>query len=126
MLKRLVSVLLFMMCILTDTQAQELNCKVKILSTAITNTDKQIFATMEKAVSDFMMTRKWTTDEYTVNEKIDVNILINLTAKNGEDIYNGTITVQASRPVFNAGYTSSIMNYMDKDVVIRYSQFTPL
>jgi hypothetical protein len=81
---------------------------------------------MEKAVTDFMMTRKWTNDEYTINEKIDVNILINLTAKNGEDIYNGTITVQASRPVFNAGYTSPIMNYMDKDFVIRYSQFTPL
>lgn len=126
MLKRIVSVLWILAGLSPVVAAQELNTKVKILSTAIANADKQIFQTMEKAVTDFMNTRKWTNDEYAVNEKIDVNILINLISKTGEDIYTGTINVQASRPVFNAGYTSHTVNYIDKDVVFKYSQFTPL
>lgn len=126
MLKQIVSGLLILGCFATGSKAQEINAKVKILSTAITNADKQIFTTMEKGITDFLNTRKWTTDEFGVNEKIDVNLMINLTSKSNEDIYTGTMTVQASRPVFNSGYTSSLVNYQDKDIVFRYSQFTPL
>ena len=108
-------------------EAQELNCKVKVLSVAIQNVDKQVFTTMERSIADFMNTRKWTTDEFGTNEKIDVNIMINLTGKTpDEDIYTGTINVQASRPVYNASYTSPTVNYMDRDFIFKYSQFTPL
>jgi len=125
MLKKLIN--LITCCLLSFTVfAQELNTKVKILGTAIPNADKQIFTTMEKAVTDFMNTRKWTTDEFGTNEKIDVNILINLTQKKDEDVYTATLTIQASRPVFNASYTSPTVNFVDRDVVFRYSQFTPL
>ena len=126
MLKRIISVSFLFFCFAIVGNAQELNAKVKILSTAITNADKQIFSTMEKSITDFLNTRKWTSDEYGVNEKIDVNLMINLTSKTNEDVYSATLTVQASRPVFNSGYTSSLVNFQDKDIVFRYSQFTPL
>lgn len=126
MMKRIISLISVWSCIAFTGSAQELNAKVKVLSTAIANADKQIFVTMEKGITDFLNTRKWTTDEYAVNEKIDVNIMINLISKTNDDVYTGTITVQASRPVFNSGYTSSLINYQDKDVEFRYSQFTPL
>jgi hypothetical protein len=126
MLKQIISVFLLLLGIATNVAAQELNVKVKILSTAIANADKTIFTTMEKAVTDFFNTRKWTTDEFGVNEKIDMNVLLNLTEKTGEDVYRATLTVQASRPVFNANYTSPLVNFVDRDVVFRYSQFTPL
>ncbi len=106
--------------------AQELNCKVKVLSAAILNVDKQVFKTMEKSISDFMNTRKWTTDDYGINERIEVNLMLNLTSKSADDdIYNATLTIQSSRPVFNSSYTSPLINYVDRDVVFRYSQFTP-
>ncbi len=126
MLKSIISTLGIFCCLVSIGNAQELNAKVKVLSTAIANADKSIFTTMEKAITDFLNTRKWTDDEYTVNEKIDINILINLTGKTNDDVYNATINIQASRPVFNTGYMSPLVSYLDKDVVFRYSQFTPL
>ncbi|HRO42768.1 MAG TPA: DUF4835 family protein [Flavipsychrobacter sp.] len=125
MLKKLFSIVLFSaFCV--STNAQEFNCKVKVLSAAILNVDKQVFSTMEKSIADFMNTRKWTTEEYAANERIDVNIMLNLTSKaTDDDLYGATLTIQSSRPVFNASYTSPIVNFVDKDVVFRYSQFTP-
>jgi hypothetical protein len=126
MLRKLFS-LIVILSLGTIAGAQELNCKVKVLASAIQNVDKQVFTTMEKAISDFMNARKWTTEEYGVNEKIDVNIMLNLTGKAAdEDLYNATLSIQASRPVFNSSYTSPTVNFVDKDVSFRYSQFTPL
>lgn len=108
-------------------QAQELNCKVRVMREKIQNVDQQVFKTMEQSIADFMNTRKWTKDEFNPVEKIDVNILINLTSRDPEkDNYSGTINIQASRPVYNASYTSPLVNYIDRDVVFHYSQFTPL
>lgn len=125
MLKKLFNtILLSALCFSTD--AQEFNCKVKVLSAAILNVDKQVFTTMEKSIADFINTRKWTTDEYDASERIDMNIMLNLTNKvPDEDVYTATLTIQSSRPVFNSSYTSPLVNFVDKDVVFRYSQFTP-
>ena len=126
MLRKLFSVFV-VLCLGHVAIAQELNCKVKVLASAIQNVDKQVFTTMEKSISDFLNTRKWTTDEYGTNEKIDVNVMINLTGKAAdEDLYNATLTIQSSRPVYNSSYTSPTMNFVDKDVTFKYSQFTPL
>lgn len=126
MLRRLFS-LLILLLVADLAVAQELNCKVKIMSTAIQNVDKQVFTTMEKSISDFLNTRRWTTDEFGTTEKIDVNIMINLQSKSpDDDVYSGTLNIQSSRPVFNSSYTSPTVNFVDKDIVFKYSQFTPL
>lgn len=126
MLRKLFSAIVALL-IATSTMAQELNCKVKVLSSAIQNVDKQVFTNMEKFISDFMNTRKWTTDEFGPNEKIDMNIMFNLTSKTpDQDIYNATMTIQASRPVFNTSYTSPTVNFVDKDIIFKFSQFTAL
>src|SRR5690606_15890775 len=105
------SIALLLITLNIPAQAQELNAQVKILSTAIANADKQIFTTMEKSITDFFNTRKWTKDEFATNEKINMNVLINLTSKTSEgDVYTGTLTIQASRPVYNTSYTSPTIN----------------
>ncbi len=111
-----------------SVQAQELNCKVKVMHDKITNTDPEVFRTMERAITEFMNTRKWTNDVFLPEERIDCNILINLTGKHGgsDDAYTATINIQASRPVFNTSYTSPLVNFIDRDFVFRYSQFNPL
>jgi hypothetical protein len=126
MLKKLFS-LLIVSSVIFSAVGQELNCKVKVQHNAIQNVDKQVFTTMEKSITDFMNMRKWTTDEFGINEKIDVNILINLTARTPEEeIYTGTFNIQASRPVFNSSYNSPTVNFIDRDFMFRYNQFTPL
>lgn len=127
MLKKLLSLILLIVSGVA-VQAQELNCKVTILHEKILNTDPQVFKDMTKAVTDFMNTRKWTSDEFQTAEKIDCNILFNLTGKiSGDDNgYQGTLSIQASRPVYNSSYNSTTVNYVDKDIVFHFTQYGAL
>ncbi len=125
MLKKLFSTILFATVVMAG-YAQELNCKVKVMRDAIQGIDKEVFIAMERNILEFMNTRKWTTDQFQNNERIDCNILINLTKQLDQDVFQATLNIQASRPVFNASYTSSIVNHIDKEFVFRFNQFTPL
>lgn len=125
MLKKLFSTILLATVAIAG-YAQELNCKVKVMRDAIQGIDKEVFIAMERNILEFMNTRKWTTDQFQNNERIDCNILINLTKQLDQDVFQATLNIQASRPVFNASYTSSIVNHIDKEFVFRFNQFTPL
>ena len=106
--------------------SQEINCKIKIMSDRIQNVDKQIFTNIESNIRDFINQRKWTNDEFQAEERIDMNILINLLTKTEDDIYAATFSIQTSRPVYNTSYTSSLVNHVDKDVVFKLNQFTQI
>jgi len=123
MQKKLCSVL-FLLLLAISAGAQELNCKVKVLGDKIQNTEKSVFTAMERGITDFLNTRKWTSDEYAQDERIECTILINLTGKSGEDMYDATMNIQASRPVYNSGYNTSIFNFMDRKLRFRFSEFS--
>jgi len=125
MLKRLFSVALLVI-VSAYSYAQELNCKVKILHEKIQGVDKEVFNSMERNITSFINTRKWTNDQFQTNERIDCNIMINLVNKPDEDIFEATMNIQATRPVYNTGYTSPLINFIDKDFKFRYNQYTPL
>jgi hypothetical protein len=112
----------------TAAQAQELNCKVKVMHEKIQNVDPQVFRSMERSIADFINTRKWTGDDFNAQERIDCNMLINLTARSEKDpdLWTATLSVQSTRPVFNSGYTSPLLNTVDREVVFHYTQFNPL
>lgn len=125
MLKKLFNIIVFIGCSVA-VQSQEFNCKVKVMHDKIQGVDKQVFVSMERGITEFMNTRKWTTDQYQPTERIDCNLLINVTGKLDEDVYEGTINIQASRPVYGSGYTSTIINFIDREFKFRFNQFTPL
>ncbi len=108
--------------------AQELNARVKVMHEKILGVDPQVWTSMERSVSDFLNTRKWTADDFNNSERIDCNFLINVTARNEKDpdVFTGTISVQATRPIYNSGYTSPTINTIDRDFVFRFTQFNAL
>lgn len=125
MLRKLFSILL-LCCATFVVQAQELNCKVRVMRDKIQGVDKEVFNNLERSISEFLNTRKWTSDQFAATERIDCNILINVTKRIEDDAYEATMNIQATRPVFNTSYTSTIMNFIDKDFKFRYSQYTPI
>lgn len=125
MQKKLFNILLLSL-VAINSFAQELNCKVKVMYDRIQGIDKQVFIGMERNISEFMNTRKWTTDQFQTNERIECNILINLTSQIEQDAFEATINIQASRPVFNTSYNSSLVNFIDREFKFRFNQFTPL
>jgi hypothetical protein len=126
-MKKLCFVLLFFLS-QNSLWGQEINCKVSIRRDAITNIDQQVFVDMERAISTFINNRKWTTDDYAVHEKIDCTILFNLRAKLDKtaDGYEATMNIQATRPVFNTNYNTSLINFVDKEANFKFNQFSPL
>lgn len=107
--------------------AQELNARVTVVSDRVGNTvNKNVFVTLQKALTTFLNTKKWTTDVFSPNEKIDCNFLLNLEPGADANIYNASLTVQAARPVFNSSYISPIINFKDADVTFKYIEFQQL
>lgn len=113
---------------ISQLQAQELNCQVKVMYDKIQaqGTDRDLFKNLERAITEFINTHKWTDDQFGSNEKIDCNILLNLTTKIDAQTFGGTLNIQSSRPVFNSGYNTPIVNFVDRDIQFSYSQFAPL
>lgn len=114
--------------ILCSLQAydQELRCNIQLITTKIPGTNKQVFQTLQGAITEFMNNTAWTNYKFSMNERIECNMLFNLTEMKGSDQYLGTLQVQARRPVFNSSYNSVIFNYVDNDLDFRYVEFEPL
>ena len=81
---------------------------------------------MQTAVYEFMNTRKWTEHVFSYDERIECNILINLTEQLSADEFKGTIQVQARRPVYNSSYNSVLLNFKDDDVQFKYVEYQTL
>ncbi len=113
---------LVLMCCVKATTAQELNCKVEIMHDRIQNTDPKVFQSLKRAITEFLNTRKWTSDNYKPNERIECNFMLNVTEKSGENTYKATLNIQASRPVFNTNYSSSIVNFIDREIIFKYDE----
>lgn len=132
MLKKLFKYYLILFLLMTGSLtgwAQELNCKVTIMHDKVQGVDNKVFNSMQKAIAEFMNQHKWTNDDFGPTEKVDCSIFITLTGnKVGGDVdaYSGTISIQASRPVYNSSYATSLVNYVDKDFVFKFTQYSPM
>lgn len=108
-----------------NMQAQELRCNVQLVTQQIQGSNKQIFKTLQTAIYEFMNNRSWTNHMYDPNERIECNILINLTEQSG-DQYRGSIQVQSRRPVYNSTYSTTVFNFLDNNFDISYVEYQPL
>ena len=123
---KLLAVLLFC-CTTHWVQAQELFAKVTVNSSRVgNNVDKKTFQTLESALNIFINNRKWTSDNFSPNEKIQCNFLLNLESTGDENVYKASLTIQSARPIFNSTYTSPIINWQDNDVIFKYIAYQQL
>jgi uncharacterized protein DUF4835 len=124
-MRRYVIILFFLLSPLL-VNAQELRCNVQVVSQQIQGTNKQVFQTLQNAIYEFMNNKVWTDHVYTMEERVECNIMINITEQPSADEFKGTMSVQASRPVFNSNYTTTTLNFIDNDIHFRYVEFSPL
>jgi len=123
--RKILCVLLLILAI-KKGYSQELQATVTVISDRIRTTDPRVFQTLQGAMAEFLNTRKWTDDHFAPGEKIVCNFVLNLKSEVNSDIYSGSLTVQSIRPVYNSGYTTNMLNYMDNNVAFKYVQFQPL
>jgi hypothetical protein len=107
--------------------AQELKARVSVLSNRVSSSvDKKTFQTLQTALNNFVNTRKWSTDNFSQQEKIDCSFLLNLEPSDETNVYKASLTIQSARPVFNSSYLSPIINFQDNDIIFKYAEFQQL
>jgi hypothetical protein len=109
-----------------NLRSQELRCNVQVVSQQIQGTNKQVFQTLQNAIYEFMNNRVWTDHIYTMEERIECNLMFNITEQLSADDFKGTLTIQARRPVYNTNYNTVTLNFVDNDIRFRYVEFAPL
>ena len=106
-------------------QAQELNCTIQMNSDQVQGTNKSVFNTLQKSITEFVNNRKWTQMTYTNVERIECSM--NIIVKSVEaDAFTAEILVQSRRPVFNTGYNSPLINFKDNEFTFNYKEFDQL
>ena len=107
-------------------QAQELNARITINSDKVQATNKQVFTTLQTALTEFVNNKKWTDATFAVNERIDCSMTLIINEMVSDNSFKGEIQIQARRPVYNSSYTTTILNYRDTELSFDYTEFEPL
>ncbi len=119
-------IVVLLLLISGSTFTQELNVTVEFNTSQVGATNQQVFKTLKKALTEFVNNTKWTDKALKQNEKINCSFFFNITAFDNINKFEGSLQVQASRPVYNSTYSTSILNINDKDVKFEYTEFQNL
>ena len=118
--------LLFLILLPVALFSQELNCNVQVSAQKVQGSNRQVFENMQRDIYEFINSTVWSDHVFSYAERIDCNILINITSQISADEFNGTIQIQLRRPVYNTTYNSTILNFIDNNFRFRYVEFQPL
>ena len=110
---------LFALIFAVNLMAQELNCTVTVIAQQTGNDNNVVFQTLEKQLNEFITNTKWTDKNFSQQERIDCNMVINVQEYNN-DLFSATLQVSSSRPVYNSTYNTPVYNYNDKSFNFQY------
>jgi hypothetical protein len=113
---------LLSLLLIPNIQAQELNARVQVLSPQIQNTNKRVLDVLESSIREFLNSRKWTSDNFQAQERIDCNFIINIKEWDGGSTFIAEAQIQSTRPVYGTTFNSTIFNYSDKEFGFNYTE----
>lgn len=120
-MKKLIIALFIVLAGTGMARAQELQARVTVNSAqAGPGFEKRIFQSLQSNLTQFINNRKWTTEAFQNNEKIECYFVINITEASSQNIFKAELSVQAARPVFNTSYKAPLVNFIDKQVAFKY------
>lgn len=108
-----------------NTNSQELNCLVNINYDQVGGSNRQVFTTLQTALTEFVNQTKWTNRVVQTEEKVDCAMNIIVTSRDN-NTFTATLQVQSTRPVYGASYSSPLLNLKDNDFTFKYNEFDPL
>lgn len=107
------------------TTAQELNCTVEFNTQQLQNVSESVFRTLQEAAADYMNTTQFSDAQFAANEKIECRLFFTI-SEYKDNIAKGSLQIQASRPVYNTGYTTTLINFKDNKIDFEYNEGEPL
>ncbi|MBO5538179.1 MAG: DUF4835 family protein [Prevotella sp.] len=127
MLKRVIPIVLLSGLIVCHAMAQELQAKVNITHNQIQGTDASVFENLQQTLEQFINDRQWTNLQFQQNERIPCSFNINVTKYDKDaNLFSCTAMIQATRPVYNSSYTTTLYNNKDASFNFIFAQFDQL
>lgn len=119
--------LVFILVVGVSSSAQEIQSRISIIANKVSSqVDRKIFQTLQSGLTNFVNTRRWTSDVFQPAEKIQCTFLITIDQDLGNNVFKGKLTVQAARPSYNTSYDSPLINFQDDHLVFKYVEFQPI
>ena len=106
--------------------SQELKCVVQVVAPSIQGTNRSVFNSLREAIYEFMNNQQWTNHVFKTSERIECTFHFTINEIEGVNRFKGTLQVQSRRPVFNAAYSSPILNLKDENIDFEYTEFESL
>jgi hypothetical protein len=127
MLCRFLNIILFLTLSAGVLHAQELSATVTIQSSKVDNqVDPKTFIQLQSQLKDFINQRKWSQDAFGNEEKIECSFYITIESVLSPGVYDAKLSIVSSRPVFNANYTTPVLNMQDPNFTFKYQLSQPI
>ncbi len=101
--------------------AQELLPVVNIQAPGIQGIDRTLLQQLQRDITQYLSTNRFSEDVFAPNERIKCLINIVITGLPSPTRFEGTMQVQAIRPVYMSTYETLTFNFNDPDFRIEYS-----
>ena len=111
---------------ISNSYSQEILCSININADQVVNTDKKIFTTLKTELTNFMNNRKWTSDEFATDERIEMNVTISITERVSVNSFKSTLTVTSRRPCYKTDYKAQTFNHVDEEFQFDYVEYQAL
>lgn len=115
----------FIIVSIFTVNSQELNALVVINTDKVQSSNKQVYETLQKSLTEFINDKQWTNKKYKQQEKINCAFTIIVNEQIGNN-FKATLQVQSTRPVYNSSYATPVLNINDTNFNFRYNEFDPL
>ncbi len=123
---RRIFLLLLITLAFRTVSGQELNCMISVVSQQIQGSNREIYDNMQKAMTEFVNNQNWTDHIFKDEERIQCQLMFNITDKVSDNEFVGTLQIQSSRPIFGTSQTTVLFNHRDNDIHFKYNDFEPL
>ncbi|MCI7360650.1 MAG: DUF4835 family protein [Prevotella sp.] len=116
-----------LVCFCPQSHAQELQATITINHNQIQGTDKSVFENLQQTLEQFVNDRQWTNLQFQKNERIQCSFNITVTKYDkSSNLFTCKALIQASRPVYNSAYTTTIYNNSDNEFTFEFAEFDQL
>jgi hypothetical protein len=119
--------LVFLLLVSANLMSQELSATVAIQSSKVDNqVDPKTFIQLQTQLKDFINQRKWSSDAFGMEEKIDCSFYITIESVLSPGVYEAKLSIVSNRPVYNSNYTTPILNMQDANFTFKYQLSQPI
>lgn len=114
-----------------SAHAQELNARVTISYDQVRLNQQagnatQIYSEMQTAMTDFLAGRRWSTDEFQTDERLNFTLALVIQKATAQGEYEAQAQVQVTRPIYGTTYESVLLRFVDRNFQFTYLPDRPL